>query len=59
MVPMSPSDRSHKTLEEVKQEHIKRVLDSVAGNKTEAAKILGVDRRTLIRRGYQRIKKAP
>ena len=40
-----------KTLAEIKREHIERVLAQTGGNKTEAAKILGVDRRTLIRLG--------
>lgn len=43
-----------KTLEEVEREHIERVLKETAGNKTEAAKILGIDRRTLLRRGFKR-----
>jgi len=36
-----------KTLLQVEQEHIKLVLESVKGNKTQAAKILGIDRKTL------------
>jgi len=36
-----------RTLAEVECEHIKNVLDSVNGNKTQAAKILGIDRKTL------------
>jgi DNA-binding NtrC family response regulator len=37
----------NKTLEDVEVEHIRRVLQSVDGNKTQAAKILGIDRKTL------------
>ena len=37
------------TLEEVEQRYIRRVLESVKGNRTEAARILGVDRKTLYR----------
>ena len=37
------------TLEELGQRYLKRVLTLLAGNKTRAAKILGVDRRTLYR----------
>ena len=37
----------NRTLEEVEAEHINNVLASVKGNKTKAAKILGIDRKTL------------
>ncbi len=37
----------HRTLEEVEKEHIRNVLASVGGNKTRAATILGIDRKTL------------
>jgi ActR/RegA family two-component response regulator len=40
-----------RTLEEVRDEHIQRVLTEVGGNKMKAARILGVDRRTLYRHG--------
>lgn len=36
-----------RTLAEVEREHILRVLESVDGNKTRAAGILGIDRKTL------------
>ena len=39
----------HLSLEYVKQKHIQEVLASVDGNKTRAATILRVDRRTLYR----------
>jgi DNA-binding NtrC family response regulator len=37
----------HRTLAEVEAEHIRAVLASVDGNKTRAAEILGIDRKTL------------
>lgn len=43
-----------RTLAEVQQDHIKTVLEHTKGNKTEAAKILGINRRTLARQGYPR-----
>jgi two-component system response regulator HydG len=36
-----------RTLEEVEAEHISNVLAAVDGNKTRAAKVLGIDRKTL------------
>ena len=39
-----------RSLEEVERDHIARVLVATNGNKTLAAKILGVDRRTLYRK---------
>lgn len=37
----------HRTLDDVENEHIRNVLASVDGNKTRAAEILGIDRKTL------------
>jgi DNA-binding protein Fis len=34
-------------LREVELEHIRAVLDAVGGNKTRAAQILGIDRKSL------------
>lgn len=39
--------RLQRTLDEVEKEHIRNVLVSVNGNKTRAAEILGIDRKTL------------
>jgi two-component system response regulator HydG len=40
-------------LEEVERRYIRRVLDATGGNKTLAAQILGVHRRTLYRKGLE------
>jgi DNA-binding NtrC family response regulator len=48
----APSDLpSHlaRTLEEVEREHILAVLEATGGNRTEAARLLRVDRKTLYR----------
>jgi DNA-binding NtrC family response regulator len=37
----------HRSLSDVENEHIRNVLSSVNGNKTKAADILGIDRKTL------------
>jgi len=37
----------NRTLAEVEEEYIRNVMASVDGNKTRAAKILGIDRKTL------------
>jgi DNA-binding protein Fis len=42
------------TLAQVEMEHIRRVLVAAAGNKTLAAEILGIDRKTL----REKVKKA-
>ncbi len=39
-------------LEAMERRHIQRILKLTAGNKSEAAKILGVDRKTLQRKGF-------
>ena len=38
------------TLEELERRYIARVLETTAGNRTQAARILGVDRKTLFRK---------
>ncbi|MEO6324205.1 MAG: sigma-54 dependent transcriptional regulator [Thermoanaerobaculia bacterium] len=40
-------------LSSIEKDHIRRVLASVEGNKSRAAKILGINRRTLYRKGVQ------
>lgn len=44
---INPGPILNRTLAEVEAEHIRNVLASVKGNKTQAAKILGIDRKTL------------
>jgi DNA-binding NtrC family response regulator len=36
-----------RTLDQVEAEHIRQVLDRLGGNKSQAAKVLGIDRKTL------------
>jgi DNA-binding NtrC family response regulator len=38
------------TMEEMERRYVRQVLDAVRGNKTHAARILGIDRRSLYRR---------
>jgi DNA-binding NtrC family response regulator len=38
------------TLEEVERRHVVRVLEACNGNRTDAAKVLGLDRKTLYRK---------
>lgn len=38
------------TLAEVERRHVLRVLEACHGNRTDAAKILGLDRKTLYRK---------
>ena len=48
-VSASEGDEVCLTLEEVEKRHLIRVLKEMKGNKVKAAKILGIDRRTLYR----------
>jgi DNA-binding NtrC family response regulator len=43
-----PGDQTHLPLEEIERLHIQRVLDASSGNKTQAAKTLGIDYKTLL-----------
>jgi ActR/RegA family two-component response regulator len=40
------------SLKEVERRHIASVLELLDGNKSAAARVLGVDRKTLQRKGY-------
>jgi DNA-binding NtrC family response regulator len=48
--PLNAAVAKAYTLRELERQYIQRVLQDVKGNKTEAAKILGVDRTTLYRK---------
>lgn len=45
----APASRGKPTLDEMIREHVFRVLEEAGGNKSEAARVLGVPRRTLYR----------
>jgi two-component system, NtrC family, response regulator AtoC len=42
-------DEAFLTLEEIKKRHVIRALKKTKGNRSKAAKILGIDRKTLFR----------
>ena len=42
------------TMAEMERRYVRRVLDACGGNKTQAAKVLGIDRRSLYRRLEER-----
>lgn len=45
---LQPGDQTHLALEEIERLHIQRVLDASNGNKTQAAKTLDIDYKTLL-----------
>ncbi len=45
---LQPAGKNHKTLKEIEKEYLKIVLQSQYGNRTKTAKILGIDRKTLL-----------
>jgi DNA-binding NtrC family response regulator len=47
---MEPREESSETLADKEQEQIRRVLAAAGGNKSRAAKILGIERKTLYRK---------
>jgi DNA-binding NtrC family response regulator len=54
-----PRAEGFQTLAAVEAEHILRVLESTAGNKTQAAAILGIDRKTLREKLKRIVETAP
>ena len=48
IIEASPTE--HITLDEMERRYVRQVLNAVGGNKTHAARILGIDRRSLYRR---------
>jgi len=48
--PASPESLELVALDEIERRHILRVLSAVRGNKSKAAQVLGLDRKTLYRR---------
>ncbi len=48
--PVAASFGAMLTMAEVERRYVRQVLDAVHGNKTHAARILGIDRRSLYRR---------
>jgi DNA-binding NtrC family response regulator len=53
VAPVSRSTEDLVPLEEIERRYIRRVLDATGGNKTLAAQILGVHRRTLYRKDLE------
>jgi len=51
--PLDKALKEEATLEDLEREYIGRVLEKTKGNQTRAARILGIDRRTL----YRKVKK--
>jgi len=45
---LNPEGGSYKTLNDIENEYIKLVLQAQHGNKSKTAKILGIDRKTLL-----------
>ena len=45
---LQTGDHTHLSLEEIERLHIERVIDASGGNKTRAAKTLGIDYKTLL-----------
>jgi two-component system, NtrC family, response regulator AtoC len=50
VLPLAEAIEKSYTLKDLEKEYIMRVMETVHGNKTEAAKTLGVDRTTLYRK---------
>jgi DNA-binding NtrC family response regulator len=50
VLPLADAVAKAYTLRDLEREYVMRVMESASGNKTEAARILGVDRTTLYRK---------
>ena len=49
-LPDAVTDANKTTVDEMERRYVRQVLASVNGNKTHAARVLGIDRRSLYRR---------
>ena len=53
LAALDPSQKersSSRTLADAEEEHIRRILEATHGNKTRAAELLGIERKTLYRK---------
>ncbi len=48
--PVTVPHELARTLAEIEKEHVLRVVDACAGNLAAAARVLGIDRSTLVRK---------
>jgi transcriptional regulator of acetoin/glycerol metabolism len=46
----SPNDEDTLSLDEIRRRHVTKVLEACGGNRTSAAQVLNIDRKTLYRK---------